>query len=118
VSYGPYVVGDFVQTYAQAYVERAELLYGVVVKAGPRQLEVCWESGHRSRYRQDYHLDRGDFRYFTPIERAKVVKRLRGEQEHPVHDGLCPSALHGLDYKGQPCGTCGGWSELEREETR
>lgn len=105
-------VGDFVQAWGGE--NPVEILYGVIVKIGTKRAEVVWESDHHTRPIVGHvDLRRADFRDFSPDERAKVVLRLReaqrsgyGPSREPVFDGLCEKALHGLDYKGQPCDLC------------
>jgi len=44
--------GQCVKTLVDEGAGMVGLLVGVVTRAGPRQYEVCWESGHRGRYAQ------------------------------------------------------------------
>lgn len=105
-------VGDHVQTYGGGC--DPGLLYGIVVGIGKRRAVVVWESETIGYYHPE-GLTRADFSDFTPTERSVVVLRLRTAQvmrlhRLPIHDGLCPAGLHGLDHEGQKCDLCAGRS--------
>lgn len=48
------------------------LRIGVVTRAGPRQYEVCWESGFRRRYPQGYGHALEDWQDWPEPDRQKV----------------------------------------------
>lgn len=52
-TYGPFKKGDIVETFFDNGLGGA-ILYGIVEHAGPRKYQVCWESGLRNRFDQDY----------------------------------------------------------------
>jgi len=82
-SYGPYQVGEMVYTLTRSYGDGrggCGLLYGIVVKAGPKTWDVLWESDTRARYRQDYEViqyaDASAFGHDAEYE-TKIRNKLR-----------------------------------------
>ena len=47
--------GDLVQYWFDTGAFGAKILFGVVIKAGPKAFTVRWESGIQNRIRQDHH---------------------------------------------------------------
>jgi len=65
--------GQYVKELVNEGAGMIALRIGVVTRAGGRQYEVCWESGHRQRYVQGgQHLQLMDWRDWTTDEQRKV----------------------------------------------
>jgi hypothetical protein len=52
------------------------LRIGVVTRAGHRQYEVCWESGHRGRYAQGYGHELMGWNGWSDDEHREVRDRI------------------------------------------
>lgn len=68
--------GQYVKTLVNEGAGMTGLLIGVVTKAGQRQYEVCWESGHRGRYAQGVHHQLMDWRDWPDDERRAVQDKI------------------------------------------
>jgi hypothetical protein len=64
--------GQYVQELVNEGASMIRLRIGVVTREGPRQYEVCWESGFRRRYPQGYGHKLMDWRDWTSDEQRKV----------------------------------------------
>ncbi len=64
--------GQYVKELVNEGAGMTGLRIGVVTRAGQRQYEVCFESGHRQRYPQGYSLQLMDWRDWPEDARRKV----------------------------------------------
>ncbi|HSX23029.1 MAG TPA: hypothetical protein VLE97_09670 [Gaiellaceae bacterium] len=68
--------GQYVKQLVNEGAGMTGLQIGVVTQAGHRQITVCWESGHRSRYPQGSGLQLMDWADWSADERREVTDKI------------------------------------------